>query len=73
MKKIFIFCLAITAIYQANSQDLSAIFDKVSPAVVQIQTKEKEVVGQGQMKQKVTAEGLGSGEALLFQDSLMFS
>ena len=37
------------------------MFENVSSAVVQIQTKEKEVVGEGQMKQTVTAEGLGSG------------
>lgn len=37
------------------------MFEKVSYAVVQIQTKEKEVVGEGMMKQQVTSEGLGSG------------
>lgn len=37
------------------------MFEKVSSSVVQIQTKEKEVIGTGQMKQTVTAEGLGSG------------
>jgi serine protease Do len=61
MKRIFILSLAVLASIQANAQDLSAIFEKVSPAVVQIQTKEKEIIGKGQMKQTVTAEGLGSG------------
>lgn len=61
MKKVIIlFIVLISSIY-LKAQDLSAMFDKVSPAVVQIQTKEKEVIGEGQMKQTVTAEGLGSG------------
>lgn len=61
MKKVvFIFAIFIVST-NARGQDLSALFEKVSPAVVQIQTKEKEVVGEGQMKQTVTAEGLGSG------------
>lgn len=47
MKKIFAHLLIIIGIAQANAQDLSAIFEKVSPAVVQIQTKEKEVIGKG--------------------------
>ena len=54
MKRIFILSLAVLASIQANAQDLSAIFEKVSPAVVQIQTKEKEIIGKGQMKQTVT-------------------
>lgn len=61
MKKIIIIFVAIISSIDLNAQDLSPLFDKVSPAVVQIQTKEQEIVGEGQMKQKVTAEGLGSG------------
>jgi len=72
MKKIFAHLLIIIGIAQANAQDLSAIFEKVSPAVVQIQTKEKEVIGKGQMKQTVTAEGLGSG-ILISSDGLILT
>ena len=61
MYKTFYFFLMVIYPFFSNAQDLSVMFDKVSPAVVQIQTKEKEVVGEGQMKQTVTAEGLGSG------------
>lgn len=61
MKKVIIFLFVILSSLYTYAQDLSALFDKVSPAVVQIQTKETEVVGEGQMKQTVTAQGLGSG------------
>lgn len=61
MKKIFILFITSTISICTFGQDISAIYEKVSSAVVQIQTKEKEVVGEGQMKQTVTAEGLGSG------------
>lgn len=61
MKKVFVLVMTIIAFVQTYAQDLSGMFEKVSPAVVQIQTKEKEVVGEGQTKQTVTAEGLGSG------------
>ena len=61
MKKTIFLFLSLTISIYASSQDLSAMFEKVSSAVVQIQTKEKEIVGEGQMKQQVTAEGLGSG------------
>ena len=61
MKKIVVLFLAISSSYYSSAQDLSAMYEKVSSAVVQIQTKEKEIVGEGNMKQTVTAEGLGSG------------
>ena len=61
MKHILAVLITVCIPYITIAQDLSALFDKVSSAVVQIQTKEKEVVGRGQMKQTVTAEGLGSG------------
>lgn len=61
MKKVFTFLFVFISTLYTNAQDLSALFEKVSPAVVQIQTKEKEVVGEGMMKQQVTSEGLGSG------------
>lgn len=72
MKKIFFLFIALTLSIYSYGQDLSAMFDKVSPAVVQIQTKEKEVIGKGQMKQTVTAEGLGSG-ILISKDGLILT
>jgi serine protease Do len=60
MKKIFTL-LTIALPFCAIAQDLSPLFDKVSPAVVQIMTKEKEIVGTSMGKQMVTAEGLVSG------------
>ena len=59
-KKIIQFLIGISPIL-SFAQDLSGLFEKVSPAVVQIQTKEKEIVGSGMAKQMVTQEGLGSG------------
>ena len=61
MRQIFVILLITYFPIISNCQDLSSMFENVSSAVVQIQTKEKEVVGEGQMKQTVTAEGLGSG------------
>ncbi len=61
MKKLIALSLTILSFGYSNSQDLSDIFDKVSPAVVQIKTKEKEIIGTGRQRQTVTAEGLGSG------------
>lgn len=72
MKKVFVFIIAIITYVNSEAQDLSVMFDKVSPAVVQIQTKEKEVIGEGQMKQTVTAEGLGSG-ILISKDGLILT
>ena len=65
----FIILFLVLSSFASIAQDLSGLFDKVSPAVVQIQTKEKEYVGTGPMKQAVTAEGLGSG--VLISDSGM--
>ena len=59
-KKLFTLLLGVLPL-AVFAQDLSGLFDKVSPAVVQIMTKEKELVGSGMAKQMVTAEGLGSG------------
>jgi S1-C subfamily serine protease len=55
-----------------NAQDLSSIFDKVSPSVVQIQVKEKVIVGEGYLKQQVIAEALGSG-VLISSDGLILT
>lgn len=56
----------------SKAQDLSSIYEKVSSSVVQIQTKEKEIIGEGQAKQLVTAEGLGSG-ILISVDGLILT
>ncbi len=60
MKKLILFLIGIIPI-SSSAQDLSDLFEKVSPAVVQIQTKEKAIVGSGMAKQMVTQEGMGSG------------
>ncbi|MCK5101330.1 MAG: serine protease, partial [Cyclobacteriaceae bacterium] len=72
MKKLFIFALSIFVFSFSKAQDLSALFERVSSSVVQIQTKEKEVVGTGQRKQTVTAEGLGSG-VLISKEGLILT
>lgn len=72
MKKIFIFALSIFVFSFSYAQDLSVLFEKVSSSVVQILTKEKEVIGTGQMKQTVTAEGLGSG-VLISKEGLILT
>ena len=59
-KKLFTLLMGILP-FTSFAQDLSIMFEKVSPAVVQIMTKEKEIVGTGMAKQMVTSEGLGSG------------
>ena len=60
MKKLILFLIGFIPI-SSSAQDLSDLFEKVSPAVVQIQTKEKAIVGSGMAKQMVTQEGMGSG------------
>jgi serine protease Do len=45
----------------AHSQDLSALYEKVSGSVVLIKTTEKELVTSGSQRQMIAAEGLGSG------------
>lgn len=61
MKKVFVLFFTVTISICTFGQDISALYEKVSSAVVQIQTKEKAIIGEGEMKQTVTAEGLGSG------------
>ncbi len=72
MKKQFTLFLLLFIYSFSQAQDLSAIFEKVSSSVVQIQTKEIEFVGEGQRKEAVTAEGLGSG-VLISQDGLILT
>ncbi len=63
MKKIIILCLICLYITEElNAQDLSAIYDRVSPAVVAIYTKENNIVtAPNNVSQTVTNTGLGSG------------
>ncbi len=72
MKSVFFILLIVLICFSGYAQDLSGLYEKVSSAVVQIQTKEKEIVGEGQMKQTVTAEGLGSG-ILISAEGLIFT
>jgi S1-C subfamily serine protease len=72
MKKLIIICIALYSPVYLNAQDLSSIFDKVSPSVVQIQVKEKVIVGEGYLKQQVIAEALGSG-VLISSDGLILT
>ncbi len=44
-----------------QSQDLSTIYEKVNPAVVEILTEQKEIVSYGSSSKAVTSGGLGSG------------
>ncbi len=71
MKNLIIFVLWL-APFIANAQDLSVLFKKVSPAVVQIQTKEKTLTGSGTMKRTVTEAGIGSG-VLISADGLVLT
>jgi len=72
MKKLIVLVLTIVFTTHLKAQDLSAMFEKVSSSVVQIQTKEKEIIGEGHMKKAVTAEGLGSG-VLISSDGLILT
>jgi serine protease Do len=72
MKKQFTLSLLLFFYGFSQAQDLSALYEKVSSSVVQIQTKEIELVGKGQRKQSVTAEGLGSG-VLISADGLILT
>jgi serine protease Do len=72
MKKQFTLSLLLFFYGFSQAQDLSALYEKVSSSVVQIQTKEIELVGEGQRKQSVTAEGLGSG-VLISADGLILT
>lgn len=54
---LFIFLATLTV----QSQDLSAIYEKVKPAVVEILTEEKVLINNGSTNQTMTTGGLGSG------------
>ncbi|MFK5879927.1 MAG: trypsin-like peptidase domain-containing protein, partial [Flavobacteriaceae bacterium] len=47
--------------FVSQSQDLSKIYEKVNPAVVEIITEEKVIVNNGSTTQTGTSSGLGSG------------
>jgi len=60
MKKYILFSFLLLTL-TIQSQDLSEIYNKVNPAVVEILTEQKEIVGYGATTKTVTAGGLGSG------------
>ncbi len=60
MKNILLSFLFIATI-TVHSQDLSEIYAKVNPAVVEILTEEKVTVSNGSTTKTGTSEGLGSG------------
>ncbi len=60
MKKfLLLFSLLLSLTNQA--QDLSEIYDRVNPAVVEILTEQKELVNLGATTKTITSGGLGSG------------
>ncbi len=71
MKKSVIIILWLVP-FITKAQDLSALFEKVSPAVVQIQTREKTLTGSGTTKRTVTEAGIGSG-VLISADGLILT
>ena len=56
----------------AFGQDLSDIFEKVSPAVVVISTSEKEILGRNAKTDVTTSDGIGSG-VLISEDGLILT
>ncbi|WP_298551547.1 trypsin-like peptidase domain-containing protein [uncultured Algibacter sp.] len=63
MKKTILTCTICTLFFiSLGAQDLSSIYEKVSPAVVAIYTKENNIVtSPNNVSQTVTNSGLGSG------------
>ncbi|WP_303315731.1 trypsin-like peptidase domain-containing protein [Flavivirga abyssicola] len=63
MKKIIrLILIWLFAIHYTNAQDLSSIYERVSPAVVAIYTQESNIAtSQNNVSQTVTNSGLGSG------------
>ncbi len=60
MKKHIILIFIFVTI-NLQSQDLSALYEKVNPAVVEILTEKKELITSDIASQVVTSQGLGSG------------
>jgi len=60
MKNLFIFFIFLATL-TVQSQDLSEIYEKVNPAVVEILTEEKVLINNGDTNQTMTTGGLGSG------------
>ena len=60
MKKYILIGFLLSAVL-VKSQNLTALYDKVNPAVVVILTEQKELINNGQTTKTVTAGGLGSG------------
>ncbi|MBO3117820.1 trypsin-like peptidase domain-containing protein [Winogradskyella sp. DF17] len=62
MKTSLLFCILAVGLLQLHSQDLSSIYEKVSPAVVVVLTTEKDIVATPDHRTvKVDQNGLGSG------------
>lgn len=59
--KYLILSLLFLATLSIQSQDLSKIYEKVNPAVVEILTEQKDIVNIGSETKTVTSGGLGSG------------
>jgi len=59
--KEYIIIMIFFLSFSVHSQSLSALYEKVDPAVVVILTEQKELVSNGQNTKTVTAGGLGSG------------
>ena len=62
MKYLGLIVLCIFVVFKSHTQDLSAIYEQVNPAVVVLFTSEKKILKrQGQTSQTVRESGLGSG------------
>lgn len=61
--KIFLLLIIILLAGKRSTfgQDLSALYEKVNPAVVTITVTSEEIVGTGARRQTATVQGLGSG------------
>lgn len=59
--RYFIFTVFLLLYTSAKAQDLSALYEKVKPAVVVIYTEERKLQRQGNTTAMVNSQGLGSG------------
>ncbi len=61
MKYLFQIVALLCMMLPSRAQDLTALYESVSPAVVVLLTKEKEVVHSASQDRQLTSSGLGSG------------
>jgi len=59
--KNYILSLLLLLSLTIQAQDLSEIYERVNPAVVEILTEQNELISTGSTSQTITAGGLGSG------------